>query len=109
MGGYPNFKEFYQKCPIQMGKNDLITVKQQANVGANSYTHWLIALEGNEINEKTIRWKVVIFPSEENGCNINYKAPYYTSPMIPSFHEAYQLSSKLTSMAQQDQLTSSMK
>lgn len=100
-----NFREFYQKTPIPISKNDRLTIENEASYSEmfNNWSHWLIALEGKEIDWKTIEWRVLIFPS--NACGkFNDKFPYYKSPLLRTFHEAFDLSRELEKMAKQDRL-----
>ncbi len=110
--------EFYPNFPIPIGENDLHSIKKQLSQlepelalenGLDNYSHWLIALVGDEKPKRRIKWRVAVFPSEENGYSFNSKFPYFTSPLISSFHEAFELAIKLTAAAKLDQLSVTIK
>ncbi|MBM4762848.1 hypothetical protein [Bacillus sp. B15-48] len=100
-----NYREFYQKTPITMYENDRLAILNDKTYSdlVDTYTHWLIALEGNEENEQTIKWRVFIFLTSENG-PFNFKLPFFCSSFFRTFNEAYELSQKMTVLAKQDQL-----
>lgn len=102
----PNFREFYPNTPIQISEKDWQAVQQEGkyrDLFANC-THWLIALEGKEANNKKFEWRVVIFPSEKTG-RFNYKTPFFQSSFFQTFHDAFEYLRKSVSLAKQDQLT----
>jgi hypothetical protein len=100
-----NFSEFYQRKLIVINPNDL-SAFQTGEAFKDRFgdcTHWLIALEGNEIDNKTIQWRVVIYPSRECG-HFNHKHAYFKSPFFPLFDEAVEFSKEMEAIAKQDQL-----
>ncbi len=105
MCGLPNFSDFYQKPLISIGENDRLRIfnHTQTEDGYEVNTHWLIALEGSqkEKNSATFHWKVVMFPSNQNGC-FNFTSPLYVSTFFP-FNEAVEFARKLETMAKGDQ------
>lgn len=104
MKNAPNYGEFYQRSLIAIGETD------RGSVDCESCTHWLIALEGNEMDKVTgaYQWNVVIFPSKKCG-GFNYKLPYYVSDSFSSIHKAIDYTSQLEKMAKDDQLFSVIK
>jgi hypothetical protein len=100
-----NFREFYQKPPIIIGENDLLSIQSNTSHTEifDGYTHWLVALNGVEIDQHTIEWKVVVFPTSVDG-SVNYISPYFASLSFRTFNEAYIFSKNIESMAKQDQL-----
>ncbi|WP_102348118.1 hypothetical protein [Bacillus sp. Marseille-P3661] len=101
----PNFREFYQSAPISIGENDRLAMRNTAAAleSVDSFTHWLIALEGEEYNSNTIHWKVVIYPLRANG-EFDYLLPYFVSSIFESIHEGIEFMKQLTNIAKQDQL-----
>ncbi len=66
----PNYHDFYQKALIPIGFNDR-TELEKSDV-AYSYspaTHWLIAVEGEQLPQAKIyfHWKVSIYPANSEG------------------------------------------
>ncbi|WP_078546740.1 hypothetical protein [Litchfieldia alkalitelluris] len=108
-----NFREFYQKTPILVGENDRLTmnnmfIDSDSDIERDSnlfedVSHWLIALNGDEIDEKQIQWKVIIFPIWVDGY-YDYSFPYFVSESLHTFNEAYDFSKGLEQLALQDQL-----
>ncbi|RBW69180.1 hypothetical protein [Bacillus taeanensis] len=107
MRNAPNFSEFYQKPLILIGENDRLSVLNKT-LNAETlppFTHWLIAVEGSEINPKTkaFQWSVVVFPANIDG-GFNYKFPYYISAFFLSITEAIKYTKEIEQLALQDQL-----
>jgi hypothetical protein len=102
-----NFREFYQKSTILISENDRLAIQNEAGFTKmiDSFTHWLIALEGIEISQKSTEWRVVIFPTSIDG-QFDYKLPFFKSPCLQTFNEAFELARKIENLAKQDQLNS---
>lgn len=103
----PNFREFYQTSSISIGKNDRLSMKHKAVEieESQNFTHWLIVLEGDEINHNRIQWKVMIYPSELSG-EFDYQYPYYVSSFFDFIHDAIEYTKQIERIAKQDQLSS---
>jgi hypothetical protein len=103
----PNYHDFYQKALIPIGFNDLLAMKQfeTFNVDTPS-THWLIAVEGEQLPQSKIyfHWKVSIFPSNCDG-DFNWKKPFYCSPIMECMDSAHELACSVASLGKQDKLT----
>ncbi len=99
MRNVPNYGEFYQRALITIGESD------RSSVDCETCTHWLIALEGSEMDKDTgsYHWNVVVFPSKKCG-GFNYKLPYFVSERFTSIHKAIDYTSQLEKMAKEDQL-----
>lgn len=103
MRNAPNYGEFYQRALIMIGDADRVSVKEQSE--CDTCTHWLIALEGNEMDKNTgaYQWNVIIYPSKVCG-GFDYKLPYYVSDSFTSIHKAIDYTSELEKKAKEDQL-----
>ncbi|WP_261128884.1 hypothetical protein [Bacillus sp. Marseille-Q3570] len=103
MKNAPNYGEFYQRSLVVIGKADLLSVQEKSQ--CDIYTHWLIALEGTEMDKMTgaYQWNVVVFPSKKCG-GFDYKQPYYVSDCFQSIHEAIDFTVQLEKIAKEDQL-----
>lgn len=107
MYGLPNFSDFYQKPLIPIGENDRLRMINDTGtedtIELEMNTHWLIALEGSEKEGYSPRfhWKVVMFPSNQNG-SFNFTAPLYVSPFF-TFNEAVDYARQLENSAKEDQ------
>jgi hypothetical protein len=103
-----NFADFYHRPLIPIGENDFLSIpKEPSTSSCEDSTHWLIGLVGSEKDKSSAmyQWNVVVFASDTFGC-VNYKTPYFVSPFINSFNEAFEFSKQLENMAFQDQLIS---
>lgn len=100
-----NFREFYQKKPIPIHPNDRLAIQNESNCVDifQHFTHWLIALEGNEFTRGQCQWRVLIYPSDEGG-GFNYWLPFFRTSYLASFHEALEVLKEFESKANQDQL-----
>jgi hypothetical protein len=105
MEGSINFTDFYQKPLIPIGVNDSLLDQMASSFGHS--THWLIVLTGSQKEKGSdwYHWRVVVFPSDSLGC-VNYSVPYFVSPFIELFNDAYEYAKQLETMAFQDQLVS---
>ncbi|WP_349407448.1 hypothetical protein [Pseudalkalibacillus sp. SCS-8] len=103
MKSAPNYGEFYQRALVLIGESDQATVKEQNH--CESCTHWLIALEGSEMDKVTgaYQWNVFVFPSKQCG-GFNYKMPYYVSGNFTSIYEAIDYTSQLEKKAKEGQM-----
>lgn len=102
-----NFREFYQKAPIQINQRDWSAIQKEERFIEmfKSCTHWLIALEGSEMNQRMVHWRVLIFPAEASG-SFNYTCPFFKSDFLRLFNDALELSKKIEQLAKEDQLFS---
>jgi len=99
-----NYREFYQKLPFHICENDRVSMQKEAKyANVHDCTHWIIGLEGCEKNLETFHWRVVVFPSYENG-NFNCKLAFFKSPFVRTFNEACDLLRNIEALARQDQL-----
>jgi hypothetical protein len=99
-----NYREFYQKSPFHICENDHVSIQKEAKYGdAHECTHWLIGLEGCELNKENFQWRVVVFPSSETG-HFNCKLAFFKSPFVRTFNEACDLMKQIEMLARQDQL-----
>ncbi|MEH7414224.1 hypothetical protein V7266_02905 [Neobacillus drentensis] len=104
----PNYHDFYEKALIPIGINDLLSLqKSDAYCPDNSFTHWLIAVEGVQLPQPKIyyHWKVSIYPATAEG-DFNWKAPYYCSPNMKLIDYANELASSLVQSSIKDELSS---
>ncbi|MCM3585856.1 hypothetical protein M3182_08880 [Mesobacillus maritimus] len=101
-----NYREFYHKVPFHICQNDWFAMEKNPKYAGriNEYTHWVIALEGNEIDWQRSQWRVVVFPSNEDG-QFNSNLPFFQSPFQRTFDGAYELLKKIEQLAKQDQLS----
>lgn len=97
----PYFREFYQKASIVIGESDRLSLAE-SQVSEN-HSHWLIALEGEELENGGIHWKVVTYPSDISGL-FDYVTPYFVSPFYESINDAIECITRIASLAKQDQL-----
>jgi hypothetical protein len=103
----PNYHDFYQKALVSIGYNDLLALKEFESYDCNSpSTHWLIAVEGEQLPQPNIyfHWKVSIYPSNAEG-DFNWKKPFYCSPIMESMDSAHELACSLVTSSKQDQLS----
>ncbi|WHY02197.1 hypothetical protein [Neobacillus sp. DY30] len=103
----PNYHDFYQKALIPIGYNDLLALKEYGTYDCDSpSTHWLIAVEGEQLPQSNIyfHWKVSIYPSNVEG-DFNWKRPFYCSPIMVSIDSAHELACSLVTSGKLDQLT----
>lgn len=103
----PNYHDFYQKALIPIGFNDLLALKELSSYENDSpFTHWLIAVEGEQLSQPRIfyHWKVCIYPSNCDG-DLNWKKPFYCSQTMISMDSAHELACSLVSASKQDQLS----
>lgn len=103
----PNYHDFYQKALIPIGFNDLLALKEFKSYEFDSpSTHWLIAVEGEQLSQPTIyyHWKVSVYPSNCDG-DINWKKPFYCSPIMESMESAHDIACSFVSLSKQDQLS----
>ncbi|WP_077213517.1 hypothetical protein [Bacillus dakarensis] len=100
-----NFREFYQKAPILIKRNDLLAIQKEAKYAKifRQFTHWLIGVEGRFGGTSKFQWRVVIFPSYESG-EFNCKFPFFKTPFLSSFDEALELLRKIELKAKKDEL-----
>ncbi|WP_408006324.1 hypothetical protein ACJROX_16595 [Pseudalkalibacillus sp. A8] len=103
MKNAPNYGEFYQRSLVLIGEADSVSVQEKSK--CDFYTHWLIALEGTEMDKETgaYQWNVFVFPSKKCG-GFNYKKPFYVSKCFQSIHEAIDYTVQLEKKAKGDQL-----
>ncbi len=103
MKNVPNYGEFYQRSLVLIGKDDSLSVQEKSK--CEIYTHWLIALEGTELDKVTgaYQWNVFVFPSKKCG-GFNYYQPFYVSEYFQSIHEAIDYTIQLEQKAKEDQL-----
>jgi hypothetical protein len=101
----PNFREFYQRALIPIGENDRLSALK-GSLNLDSCSHWLLALEGNEVDQYTgvYHWKVVIYPAKTNG-HCNYELPYFVSTLFNTFNTAIDSIRDLEKLARDDQLS----
>lgn len=103
----PNYNEFYQRALILIGEMDRSSIKEKipSIEDFESRTHWLLALQGSELDKTTgvYHWNVVVYPSKSCG-NFNYKQPYFVSPFFLTFNEAIEFIKDLETKAKEDQL-----
>lgn len=103
----PNYHDFYQKALIPIGCNDLLTLKELESYDfVSPSTHWLIAVEGEQLPQPKIyfNWKVSIYPSNHEG-DFNWKKPFYCSPIMESIDHAHELACTLVTSSKLDQLS----
>ncbi|MFB6466351.1 hypothetical protein ACE38V_05935 [Cytobacillus sp. Hz8] len=102
-----NFREFYQKTPILINTKDWEAIQMDDRLSQmfEHCTHWLIGLEGSELEQKTTQWRVIIFPSRSSG-TFNFTRPFYRSSFFHSFNEALLFSRRLELLAKNDELFS---
>lgn len=107
MSFFPNFREFYQRTLIFIGENDRLSILKKEIYADNLdfCTHWLFALEGNEVSQETgdFNWKVVVYPANTKG-SFDYKKPYIVSPLYKSFNDAIEYTRELEKLAKEDQI-----
>lgn len=104
----PNYHDFYQKALIPIGFNDLAELeKSDATYSSAHATHWLIAVEGEQLPQPKIyfHWKVSIYPANAEG-DFNWKKPYYCSPKMACIDDAIRLAGTAVRSGQVDQLSS---
>ncbi|MCF6411698.1 hypothetical protein [Pseudalkalibacillus salsuginis] len=103
MKNAPNYGEFYQRSLVLIGEDDSLSVQEKPE--SEFFTHWLIALEGTEIDKVTgaYQWNVFVFPSKKCG-GFNYHQPFYVSKCFQSIHEAIDYTVQLEKKAKEDQL-----
>jgi hypothetical protein len=103
----PNYHDFYQKTLIPIGFNDLLVLNEFESYDIDSpSTHWLIAVEGEQLSQPKIyyHWKVSIYPSNCEG-DFNWKKPFYCTPNMVSMDNAHDIACSFVSLSQQDQLS----
>ncbi|MFP7295929.1 hypothetical protein [Neobacillus niacini] len=102
----PNYHDFYQKALIPIGCNDLVALKEYESYDFDAPSHWLIAVEGEQLPLSRIyfHWKVSIYPSNVDG-DFNWKKPFYCSPIMESMDHAHELACTLTATSKRDQLS----
>lgn len=100
-----NFREFYQKTPLLIKRNDWLAIQREAKYAKifHRFTHWLIGVEGNFVGKSQFQWRVVIFPSYESG-EFNCKYPFFKTPFHHSFDETLELLRSIELKAKQDEL-----
>jgi hypothetical protein len=107
MRDMPNFGEFYPKSLVPINNDDLlIFLEKVTDIGSyDHFSHWLIALEGKEMNlgEDFYHWQIVVFPAELNG-GFDYKYPLYVSSFFLSIDEALDYIMEVEKMAKDGQL-----
>jgi len=104
----PNYHDFYQKALLPIGEKDLLALKESKIDNTDSpSTHWLIAVEGEQIDQPAIYffWKVSIYPANSDG-DFNWKKPYYCSTAYDSMDHAHELASTLVNRIKFDELSS---
>ncbi|WP_223699918.1 hypothetical protein [Sutcliffiella deserti] len=103
----PNFGEFYPKSLVPINKDDLLIFLEKVTdiECCDNYSHWLIALEGREMNvgENYYHWQIVVFPAEIDG-GFDYKYPLYVSSFFLSIDEALDYITEVEEIANQGQL-----
>jgi hypothetical protein len=105
----PNYHDFYQKALIPIGFNDLMALKESdASIPNSTYTHWLIAVEGEQLPQPTIyyNWKVSIYPADRDG-DFNWRKPYYCSENMELMDHANKLASSFVASGKKDKLSTS--
>lgn len=106
----PNYHDFYQRALIPMGINDLMTLEKSEAYNSNSpSTHWLIAVEGVQLQQPKIyfNWKVSIYPADCEG-DYTWKKPFYCSPIMECMDDAISLANSFVGPSQSDELCSSI-
>lgn len=104
----PNYHDFYPKVLLQIGKNDLLAYQELESYRFDSPpTHWLIAVEGEQLPQPNIyyHWKVSIYPADGEG-DFNWQKPLYCSPAMESIDYAIKLASSFETTSKQDELFS---
>ncbi|MDF0726283.1 hypothetical protein PY093_06085 [Cytobacillus sp. S13-E01] len=105
MNAFPNYREFYQKPLIPIGESD-IQVFLDNDGSSSSFTHWLIALEGSEIEKgkEKFHWKIIVFQTTSEG-SFDYNSPHYVSLQIPCVHQAFEMAKEIESKCKSDCFT----
>ncbi|MEW9050264.1 MAG: hypothetical protein AB2392_03855 [Neobacillus sp.] len=100
----PNYHDFYQKALIPIGLTDQLALEEMND---SNWTHWLIAVEGEQLAQPKIyyNWKVSIYPADGEG-DFNWKKPYYCSPRMESMADANHLASSFVKTSKLDKLFS---
>ncbi|MDX8365753.1 hypothetical protein [Cytobacillus sp. IB215665] len=106
MNTHPNYRDFYQKSCICMGESDRSKFVEQIQDQVdhtNMATHWLIALEGEPIdnNSEIYIWKVIVFPAYVDGM-FHYQNPQVLIKSIHSIHKAVELAKELETHIKSD-------
>jgi len=102
-----NFGEFYPKSLVPIKNDDLLIFLEKVTdiESCDHFSHWLIALEGKEMNlgEDFYHWQVVVFPAELNG-GFDYKYPLYVSSFFLSIDDALDYITEVEKIAKDGQL-----
>ncbi|WP_096154496.1 MULTISPECIES: hypothetical protein [Bacillus] len=102
-----NFGEFYPKSLVPIKENDLLLFfeKLSDDETVEKCSHWLIALEGNEMakGENYYHWQVVVYPAELGG-TFNYKYPFYVSNFFTHIDEAIDFICEVETIANNGEL-----
>lgn len=95
-----NYQEFYQKPLVQIGQSDAQSLLSETE------THWLIAVEGMEIEKGKERyhWKLFVFKANKDG-TFDYQSPYFSTPQISCIHEAFKLATEIESQCKSDKFS----
>ncbi|GHH98400.1 hypothetical protein [Neobacillus kokaensis] len=103
----PNHHDFYQMALLPIGYRDLMALQEsEAFVPEFSFTHWLIAVEGEQLPQAKIyfHWKVSIYPATSAG-DFNWKKPFYCTKNMEVIDYAISLGSSFISFAKEDALS----
>lgn len=102
---YPNFKDFYQRAIIPMGagrdhflkevmERDTYQEMTHWFPAIQEMTHWFVAIEGSlrQSDPEYFHWKVIVFPSREDGSYQHSIDPYYESKQFDTINESFEYS-----------------
>ncbi|RSK52356.1 hypothetical protein [Bacillus canaveralius] len=102
---YENYRDFYQKSLIQIGPEDLNSLKETLPIPGDKITHWLIALEGEPDQKNYYQWKVAVYPADCEG-SFDWSSRFYTSADFNCFHKAFDFARSLEKNGKNDKLSS---
>lgn len=104
----PNLRDFYQKALIPIGLNDRNALMETGNQKMTPLTHWLIALEGEQLPQakEYFHWKVSIYPSNTEG-TFEWRKPFYSSSNLECFDSAIELARLFETYSKNDLLFAS--
>lgn len=96
-----NYHEFYQKPLVQIGYKDAQALLNEEE------SHWLIAVEGTEIEQGKDRyhWKLFVFTANKDG-TFDYQSPYFSTSQISCIHDAFRMATEIESQCKSDTFSS---
>jgi hypothetical protein len=96
-----NYQEFYQKPLVPVGQRDAQSLLHETE------THWLIAVEGTEIEKGNDRyhWRLFVFTANQDG-TFDYQTPYFSTPQISCIHDAFKLATEIECQCKSDTFSS---